>query len=124
MRGLVKTVVILIYSRLLFTEYEQPHNEHGEGAYTIFSTQQLMDINYIPLDFVCIQKFAVLWEGSIDTRIIYLIEQSIIIVQLSPVKLLHASEGTLTIVYDYRLDGDAYEAFQECLRRFCFWCVV
>ncbi len=26
----------MIYSRLLYTEHEQPHNDDGEGAYTIF----------------------------------------------------------------------------------------
>lgn len=33
----------MIYSRLLYTEHEHPHNENGEGAYTIFSTQQTLD---------------------------------------------------------------------------------
>lgn len=106
-------VSIMIYSRWLYTEHEQPHNYHGEGAYTIFSTQQPIDVNFMPLDVVCIQRFAVLWEGQPDTRVIDLIEQSIILAKLSPVKLLNASKGTLLVVYDSRLLGEKYEMFQD-----------
>lgn len=102
----------MIYSRWLYTEHEQPHNDDGEGAYTIFSTQQLWGANCIPLDSVCIQRFAVLWEGSPDTRVIDLIEQSIVITILSPVKLLSASKGMLVVVYDSILIGETYELFQ------------
>ena len=91
----------MIYSRLLYTEHEQPPKDNGEGAYTIFSTQQPTDINFMPLDVVCIQRFAVLWNETRDMRLIALIEQSIIIAQLSPVKLLHVAEGMLIIVYDH-----------------------
>lgn len=99
----------MIYSRWLYTEHEQPHNDDGEGAYTIFSTQQLFGADCMPLDVVCIQKFAVLWEGLPDTRVIDLIEQSIILAILSPVKLLHASKGMLVVVYDSTLVGENYE---------------
>lgn len=102
----------MIYSRLLYTEYEQPHNDKGEGAYTIFSTQQLFGADCMPLETVCIQKFAVLWEDKPDTRVIDLIEQSIILAILSPVKLLHASEGMLVVVYDSTLVGENYKLFQ------------
>lgn len=101
----------MIYSRWLYTEHEHPHDEHGEGAYTIFSTQQAKDINSMPLSAVCIQKFAVLWEGRPDTRVIDLIEESIVKGVLAPVKLLHASEGTLFIAYDSMLDDGHYEGF-------------
>ncbi|MBF4559224.1 hypothetical protein H7698_24390 [Pseudomonas sp. p50] len=101
----------MIYSRLLYTEHEHPHNEHGEGAYTIFSTQQTRNVNSLPLSAVCIQKFAVLWEGRPDTRVIDLIEESIVKGVLAPVKLLHASEGTLFIAYDSMLDDGHYEGF-------------
>ncbi|MHA6140933.1 hypothetical protein ACX3YC_26495 [Pseudomonas mohnii] len=101
----------MIYSRLLYTEYENPHDEDGEGAYTIFSTQQAKDVNSMPLSAVCIQKFAVLWEGRPDTRVIDLIEEGIIKGVLAPVKLLHASEGTLFIAYDSMLDDSHYEKF-------------
>ena len=102
---------MMIYSRLLYTEHEHPHNEHGEGAYTIFSTQQTRNVNSLPLSAVCIQKFAVLWEGRPDTRVIDLIEESIVKGVLAPVKLLHASEGTLFIAYDSMLDDGHYEGF-------------
>jgi hypothetical protein len=103
----------MIYSRMLYTEHENPENEDNEGGYTVFSTQQSLGINYIPLNVVCMQKFAVLWEGTPDTRVIDLIEQAIVMQQLSPVKVLHASKGTLFIAYDVRLDGELLEDFEE-----------
>lgn len=102
----------MIYSRWLYTEHEQPQNDDGEGAYTIFSTQQLFGADCMPLEVVCIQRFAVLWEGQPDTRVIDLIEQSITLAVLSPVKLLNASKGMLVIVYDSTLVGETYELFQ------------
>lgn len=66
----------MIYSRLLYTEQENPANEHNEGGYTVFSTQQQLDINYIPLDVVCMRKLAVLWEGIPDARVINFIEST------------------------------------------------
>lgn len=101
----------MIYSRWLYTEHEQSHDDHDEGAYTIFSTQQLFGADCIPLEAMCIQKFAVLWEDQPDTRVIDLIEQSIVLTILSPVKLLHASEGMLVVVYDSALTGENYKLF-------------
>lgn len=101
----------MIYSRWLYTEHEQPHDDHLEGAYTIFSTQQLFGADCIPLEAMCIQKYAVLWEDQPDTRVIDLIEQSIVLTTLSPVKLLHASEGMLVVVYDSALTGENYKLF-------------
>lgn len=105
-------VLMMIYSRLLYTEYEQPHHDDGEGAYTIFSTQQIFGADCIPLDKLYIQRFAVLWEGQPDTRVIDLIEQAIILTILSPVKILNASKGTLVIVYDSKLVGKNYILFR------------
>ena len=102
----------MIYSRLLYTEHEHPHNEHGEGGYTVFSTQQSKGINFMPLDVLSMQTFAVLWWDTPDTRVIYLIEMAIIKGQLSPVKLLHASKGTLVIVYDDDLANEKYGDFK------------
>lgn len=101
----------MIYSRWLYTEHEQPHNDDGEGAYTIFSTQQLFGVDCMPLEVVCIQRFVVLWEGQPDTRVIDLIEQSIALAVLSPVKLLHAFKGMLVVVYDSVLVGETYKLF-------------
>ena len=80
----------MIYSRLLYIEHEHSHDEHGEGGYTVFSTQQSKGINFMPLDVLSMQTFAVLWWDTPDTRVIYLIEMAIITGELSPVKLLHA----------------------------------
>lgn len=101
----------MIYSRLLYTEHEQPHNDDGEGAYTIFSTQQLCGPDCVPLGDMSVQKFAVLWEGQPDTRVIDLIEQSIMLTILSPVRLLNASIGTLVVVHDSKLVGENYKLF-------------
>lgn len=104
-------VFMMIYSRLLYTEHEQPHNADGEGAYTIFSLLQLFSPECVPLDDWMLQKFAVLWEGNPDTRLIDLIEKSILLTILSPVKLLNASKGMLVIVYDSVLVGENYMLF-------------
>ena len=103
----------MIYSRLLYTEHEDPGNEAGEGAFTIFSTQQLTDSHFHFMDAVCIQTFAVLWEGVKDTRVIDLIERSIIKGALSPVKLLHASKGTLMVVYDHKIAESVRETLDD-----------
>lgn len=58
-----------------------------------------------------VQKFAVLWEGQPDTRVIDLIEQSIVLTILSPVKLLNASKGTLVVVHDSKLVGENNKLF-------------
>lgn len=96
---------------MLYTEYERPHNEHGEGGHTVFSTQQSKDINFTPLDILSMQTFAALWCYSPDTRVVHLIEKAIIERQLSPVKLLHSSKGTLVVVYDALADEN-YEEFK------------
>jgi len=68
-------------------------------------------VDCMPLEVVCIQRFVVLWEGQPDTRVIDLIEQSITLAVLSPVKLLHASKGMLVVVYDSVLVGETYKLF-------------
>ncbi|UUT14788.1 hypothetical protein NQ186_11625 [Pseudomonas zeae] len=100
------------YSPMLYTKYEHSHNEHGEGGYTVFSTQQSKDINFTSLDILSMQTFAVLWWYSSDTRVVHLIEKAIIEGQLSPVKLLHSSKGTLVVVYDDALADENYEEFK------------
>lgn len=101
----------MIYSRLLYTEHEHPHDEDGEGAYTIFSTQQQRDVMGASLPTLGLQHFAVLWAGVPDTRVILLIEESIVAKSLSPVRIVHASKGTLTVVYDHRLVGKPLKDF-------------
>lgn len=90
----------MIYSRFLYTEFEQPHKDDGEGGYTIFSTPQSWGADAIGEHRVGILNFAVLWDGEPDTRVIYLVEQAIVRDVMAPVRLLHAHEGTLTVVYE------------------------
>jgi hypothetical protein len=95
----------MIYSRFLYTELEQPHDDDGEGGYTIFSTPQSWAADAIGEHRVGILNFAVLWDGKPDTRVIYLIERAIVRDVMGPVKLVHACEGTLSVVYE-SLDED------------------
>lgn len=101
----------MIYSRLLYTEHERSYEEYGEQAYTIFSTQQVRDVNSKPLKALCVQKFAVLCGAQPDTRVILLIEKAIRMGKLSPLKLLHASKVTLVIAYDAELNERQYKKF-------------
>ena len=103
----------MIYSRLLYTEHEDPPGENGEGAFTIFSTQQINDRHLNLIDEVCSRTFAVLWDTVKDTRIIDLIERAIVQGVLSPVKLLHAPKGTLMFVYDHRIAQSVKEDLEE-----------
>ncbi|MNC13713.1 hypothetical protein D3C75_614670 [compost metagenome] len=103
----------MIFSRLLHTEHEHSHDEYGEGGYTVLSTHQSKGINFIPLDVSSVQKFAALWWGTFDTRVIHLIEKAIITEQLSPVKLLHASKAMLVIVYDSNHTNEHYDDFKS-----------
>lgn len=102
----------MIYSRMLHTEHDCPNHSDG-GAHTIFCTPQVNDINNVMLDMVCLQRFAVLWNGSINASIIHLVEQAIISEQLSPIIMLHEFEGILIVVYNHHLKGDRLETFQE-----------
>ena len=74
-------------------------------------------VDCMPLEVVCIQRFVVLWEGQPDTRVIDLIEQSITLAVLSPVKLLHASKGMLVVVYDSMFAGETYKLFHLAWRK-------
>lgn len=109
----------MIYSRFLHTEVQQPPNEYGEGAYAVFSTQQPCAIHFNLMDEICIQTFAVLWGESTDGRLIHLIEKAIVRSVLSPVKLLHASEGTVMVVHDSRMSGSALTDLDEMWQEVC-----
>lgn len=96
----------MIYSRILHTEYEHPANEDGEGAYTVFTVVQPYKLNFKKCSKVCIQTFAILWKGTVDTRLIYIVEKALIAGVLSPVKALYAAKGSLNVIYSNDLDGD------------------
>ncbi|MBX6690041.1 hypothetical protein I8746_10545 [Pseudomonas sp. USTB-Z] len=97
----------MIYSRFLYTEFEQPHNDDGEGGYTIFSTPQPLGVYATDEQCVGFLNFAVLWDGEPDTRVIYLAEQAIVRDVMAPVRLLHAHEGMLTVVY--KTEGEEFD---------------
>ncbi|MGM3216540.1 hypothetical protein ACSQ5K_15165 [Pseudomonas sp. PhalM4] len=65
------------------------------------------------LDMACMQRFAVLWNGSVNSKIIHLIEQAIVSEQLSPVIMLHEFDGVLLVAYHHELQGERLEIFHE-----------
>ncbi len=103
----------MIYSRALQIEFEHAQNEDGEGAYTVFNVIQPLLINYKHANEIMLQSFAILWTGAPDTRLIAMVEEALITGVLSPVKLLHASKGSLCVVYNKRLQGKDYRRFQD-----------
>lgn len=100
------------YSRVLQVEHEQPSNVGGEGAYTIFNLVQPFKLSQKKSNKVSIQTLAVLWDTSPDTRVIAMIEKGLIRGVLSPVKLLQASEGVLSVVYDSHLTCNEFPQFK------------
>lgn len=103
----------MIYSRALQVEHEHPHNDEGEGAYTVFNTIQPLRLDFLPSIEIILQQFAVLWVGTPDTRLIAMIEQALIMGVLSPVKLLHASKGNLCVVHHEKLKGKHLSQFKN-----------
>ena len=53
-----------------------------------------------------------LWDGKPDTRVINLVEQAIVRDVMAPVRLLHAHEGMLTVVFKYEGEELDIEAFR------------
>lgn len=103
----------MIYSRALQVEYEHPHNEEGEGAYTVFNAIQPLRLDFLPSIEIILQQFVVLWVGTPDTRIIAMIEEALIKGVLAPVKLLHASKGNLCVVHHEKLRGKHLSQFKN-----------
>lgn len=102
----------MIYSRMLHTEHDCP-NLYDGGAHTIFCTPQANDMNNTMLDMMCLQRFAVLWNWSINPSIIHLVEQAIFSEKLSPVLMLHEYLGILIVVYNHHLQGETLDTFQK-----------
>lgn len=103
----------MIYSRALQIEFEHAPYEEGEGAYTVFNVIQPLLINRKPANEIMLQSFAILWTGSPDTRLIAMVEEALITGVLPAVKLLHASKGSLCVVYNKKLQGKDYNRFQD-----------
>ncbi|MCO7580244.1 MULTISPECIES: hypothetical protein [Pseudomonas chlororaphis group] len=104
------------YSCALHVEHEEPKNEHGEDAYTVFKLIQPINLylNFEPN--ISIQTLAVLWNDRIDTRIIAMIEKGLIQGLLSPVILLREAEGTLHILYNGLLNYCTQSRFENAWR--------
>ena len=103
----------MIYSRVLHTEYEHPADECGEGGYSVFTVVQPYKLNLKRSKHVCVQTFAILWKDSVDTRLIYIVEQALNAGILPPVKLLYAAKGNLHVVYSSDLDVDDYTKLHQ-----------
>ncbi|NMX83580.1 hypothetical protein HBO10_29150 [Pseudomonas sp. WS 5503] len=104
-------------SRLLFTECEQPADASGHGAFTVLSTQQTRSVLTKCFDRLHIQTFAVLWADGVNACVIDLIERLIVSFEFYPVMLIHASENTVTIVYNHRLNGAEYDKLLPAWQR-------
>ncbi|KAB0483813.1 hypothetical protein SAMN04490202_0816 [Pseudomonas reinekei] len=101
------------YSRFFYTEYQSSLDAKEEGAFTILSMPQSREVNFHLRPTVGLQRIAILWDDGIDTRVFELMERAFVINALSPVKLLHASEGLLQVLTDQRLsvkNRDVFEA--------------
>lgn len=107
----------MIYSRVLQVEHEQPKNEYGQGAYTVFNVIQPYELDFQKAQKVQIQSLAVLWNDHVDTRVIAMIEDGLIDGVLPPVILLHATHSVLNIVYSSQLNPDAQAQFEQAWNR-------
>ncbi len=101
------------YSRFFYTEHESSVDSKEEGAFTILSTPQSRDINFNLRSTIGLQRVAILWDGGIDTRVFHLLERALVISVLSPVKVLHASEGLLHVLIDKELSIKNRSLFEE-----------
>ncbi|WP_367599122.1 hypothetical protein [Pseudomonas fulva] len=103
----------MIYSRVLQVEHEQPKNEYGQGAYTVFNVIQPYELDFQKAQKVQIQTLAVLWNDHVDTRVIAMIEDGLIGGVLPPVILLHSTHSVLNIVYSSQINPDAQAQFEQ-----------
>jgi hypothetical protein len=107
----------MTYSRFFYTEYESPFkNDNDEGRFAIFSTPQFLTPSLGFRKEVGLQRFAVLWDGIPDKQLIQIIEEAIAARVMSPVRVLHVSEGRLEIIADRNLSGDKKKAFEYAWR--------
>ena len=102
----------MIYSRFLYTEYEGPLTSHrGDYLYVVMSTPQSHTPALGVRKSVGLQRFAVIWSGEPDLRVINLIEEAIVARVISPVKILHPTNGRLDIIVDQNLSAEKLKAF-------------
>jgi hypothetical protein len=103
----------MTYSLALQTVHEQPANSDGSGAYTVLSVIQPFNLKLKKSKSVCIQKLAILWKDTVDTRLIAIVEKALIAGVLPPVKALYAAKGDLNIIYNSEFNGDDLPKFYE-----------
>ncbi|MDH0302259.1 hypothetical protein D3C81_242190 [compost metagenome] len=110
----------MIYSKVLRVIHEQPMNEHGQEAYTVFITTHNFNLDLQPGARVLIQKFAVLWNDCVDMRIVAMIERGLIQGVLPPLKLLGVTGSFLNVVYDSSINATAYMRFEQAWREIAY----
>lgn len=113
---LYKEPKIVRCSRLFFAEHDLIDRKDGNLVASIYSTYQALEANFGFREQAGIQTFAVLWgENGFDSRLIRIVEEGIIESVLSPVQLIHHSNGLLTIILNPAFSGcprDFVEAWQ------------
>ena len=102
----------MIYSRFLHTECQGSlASGQDDTQYLIFSTPQ----SHTPaLGFrktVGLQRFAVLWNGEFDSKVITIIEEALTARMLSPIKVIQIDNGRLDIVIDQDLNEEKLRVF-------------
>lgn len=102
----------MIYSRFLHTESQGSIAfAQDETQYLIFSTPQSHTPSLGFRKSVGLQRFAVLWNGEFDSKVITIIEEALIARMLSPIKVLQIYNGRLDIVIDQDLNEEKLRAF-------------
>ncbi|PMX02340.1 hypothetical protein C1X59_08445 [Pseudomonas sp. FW215-R2] len=104
-------------SRLFFAEHDLIDRKDGNLVASIYSTYQALEANFGFREQAGIQTFAILWgQNGFDSRLIRIVEKGIIESVLSPVQLIHHSNGLLTIILNpafRRHPNDFVDAWQE-----------
>jgi hypothetical protein len=102
----------MIYSRFLHTESQGSIAcAQDETQYLIFSTPQSHTPSLGFRKSVGLQRFAVLWNGEFESKLITIIEEALIARMLSPIKALQIENGRLDIVIDQDLNEEKLKAF-------------
>jgi len=102
----------MIYSRFLYTESKGSiASAQDETEYLIFSTPQAHTPSLGFRKSVGLQRFAVLWNGELDSKVITIIEEALIARMFSPIKVLQIDNGRLDIVIDQDLNEEKLRAF-------------
>ena len=86
-------------SKLFSATNDLVDREKDSLVSSIYCTHQHFDLSLERLPAGCLQSFAILWDDNgIDSRVHESVEGAIMRGVMSPVHIIHHSEGTLTIV--------------------------